>query len=66
MNLSYLYQEVSDIETHESADGHAQDPIQVGQTCSIFMRRVKAITGFDMHRMLEEYPDIMVGEEQTP
>lgn len=56
MDMSKLYQEVAEHCSAESADGHKDDPIQVGQHCSKFMDRVKRHTGLDIDAFLKECP----------
>ena len=52
MNLKELYLEISEIENKMSAEGHALDPIQVGQVCSIYNDKILALTGIDLREVL--------------
>lgn len=54
MNLSELYQDVSKTESEQSAEGHALDPIQVGQVCSIYNDKILELTGIDIRKKLRE------------
>lgn len=55
MDMNKLYQEISDTETVESSEGFGLDPIQVGQVCAIYNRKIKEITGIDLEAVLDKH-----------
>ena len=59
MDMSKLYEEVAAHCSEESAEGHKDDPAQVGQHIKKFMDRVKRHTGLDIEPFLKEYPKVL-------